>query len=83
MNQKIFSIRLRALRKAAGLTQAELGKLLGGSQSLIKHLENGTRFTNLDTFIAIARFFNVTTDYLIGLSDDPHKTEINPKSKIA
>jgi transcriptional regulator with XRE-family HTH domain len=78
MNQKYFSTRLKALRKAARITQVELAKALGVTQGLIQHLENGTRFGSIETLISIAEFFHVTTDYLLGFSDDPHKTEINP-----
>ncbi|MDR2648738.1 MAG: helix-turn-helix domain-containing protein [Clostridiales bacterium] len=83
MNKIIFSTRLRALRKATGLTQADLGRVLGGTQSFIKHLEMGDSFPNIDNFLAIAEYFHVTTDYLFGRTDDPHHTDINPAIRTA
>ena len=62
--------KLRTLRKDRGLTQSELGKALGVSPSTIGMYEQGRREPDKDALLAIANFFNVTTDYLLG-NDTP------------
>lgn len=62
--------KLRTLRKDRGLTQYELGKALGVSPSTIGMYEQGRREPDKDALLAIANFFNVTTDYLLG-NDTP------------
>jgi transcriptional regulator with XRE-family HTH domain len=83
MRQKIFSTRLRILRKKAGMTQLQLAQSLNVSLSNIKSLETEHSFANTETIVSICDFFNVTADYMLGLSDDPHNTNLNPKEKIA
>ncbi len=61
--------RLKELREDMDMTQAELASILMQSKSNISKYENGQIEPNIDTIIALARFFNVTTDYLLGVSD--------------
>ena len=62
--------KLRTLRRDRGLTQSELGKALGVSPSTIGMYEQGRREPDKDALLAIANFFNVSTDYLLG-NDTP------------
>ena len=64
-----FSIRLKELRETKGLSQGNLALELGYTQPCIGKWEAGTRNPSLDDVIAVALFFNVTTDYLLGLTD--------------
>ena len=64
-----FSIRLKELRELKGLSQSKLANELGYTQPCIGKWEAGTRNPSLDDVIAIAIFFNVSTDYLLGLTD--------------
>ena len=64
-----FARRLRELRKEKGLTQGQLAKATGLTVSAISSWENNTRVPNSLAIIALARFFEVTTDYLLGESD--------------
>ena len=50
---------LKKLRKSKGLTQAELGKILGVSPSTIGMYEQGRRTPDKDALIAISNYFNV------------------------
>ena len=61
--------RLKELREDMDMTQAELASILMQSKSNISKYENGQIEPNIDTIIALARFFKVTTDYLLGVSD--------------
>jgi DNA-binding XRE family transcriptional regulator len=83
MIKEIFSNRMRSLRIAAGLSQIELSKSTGISLQVIRKLEVSIRNPSLETAIIIAKFFNVTLEYIFGLSDDPHNTNLNPNEKIA
>lgn len=63
--------RLYDLRKDAGMTQDELADLLKISKHSISAYERDKNEPPDAIKIAIARHFNVTVDYLVGLSDDP------------
>lgn len=58
--------RLKLLRKQNGLTQEDLGKLLGVSKVSISGYEKGTRIPGLDILIMILDVFNVSADYILG-----------------
>lgn len=61
--------RLQALREDADLTQRELGQYLHISQRAYAHYENGTRNIPVDMLIRLARYYNTSVDYLVGLTD--------------
>lgn len=63
----MFSLRLKSLRSNRGLTQKELADALNMSSSGISSYEQGARFPDVETLMKIAKYFNVTSDYLIGL----------------
>lgn len=67
----ILKDRASALRKAAGLSQKELGDVLGLSQNAISTIESGSRGTTIEKLVLLAEFFHVSTDYLLGITDDP------------
>ena len=62
---------LAELREDRGLTQLELSKQLHISNSSISAYENGSRLPSIDILLSLARFFDVTTDYLLGLTTNP------------
>ena len=70
-----FQSVLKSLRKANGLTQDELAKILKISRSTIGMYENGSREPDYETLEAIADYFNVYIDYLLGRTN---KTTIIP-----
>lgn len=67
----IFKDRLQLLRKQAGLQQKELAAEIGMSANAISMMETGNRETSFEKLVALAEFFHVSTDYLLGVSDDP------------
>ena len=67
----------KELRKAAGLSQAEMAKRLGISRSTVGMYETGQREPDFETLEVIADFFNVDVDYLIGRTN---KTTMLPNS---
>ncbi len=54
------------------MTQAALAKALFLPRVTYTHYELGKRTPDLDMIIAIARYYRVSVDYLIGNSDDKH-----------
>ncbi len=76
MWQETFSHRLIELRKLKNLSQTDLGSIIGLSKQAVSDMERGKRSTTMDTYIALADYFDVSLDYLIGLTDNPqsHKS---------
>lgn len=66
---KIFAERLKELREAQGLSILELSKKLGVGHSSISRWENNQARINAEQLVDIAKFFGVSTDYLLGLED--------------
>lgn len=62
-----FGGTLKALRKAAGLTQAQLAAQIGVTKSVISFYELQERAPSPDVLVKCASIFHVTTDYLLGL----------------
>ena len=69
--ENIFGSRLRELRKSRNMSQTELADALGTSQSTIADYERGKVFPTVPVIIRIAKFLNVSADYLLGLTDNP------------
>lgn len=68
--------RLRRLRETMGLTQAEAAARLtaagsGINQAFLSQVERGEKSVSLETLVALAKLFAVSTDYLLGQTDDP------------
>ncbi|WP_317380873.1 helix-turn-helix transcriptional regulator [uncultured Intestinimonas sp.] len=68
---EIFAERVRVLRKQRGMSQKELGEAIGLSHKSISTIESGSRTTTLEKLVMLARFFQVSTDYLLGLCEEP------------
>jgi transcriptional regulator with XRE-family HTH domain len=62
---------LQSIRKSHKLTQKEAGEIFGISERAFQHYELGTREPPLGKIIEIAKYFNVSIDYLVGLRDKP------------
>lgn len=65
----LFAQRLKELRKEKKLTQAELSKKLEHGYMVIANYESGRNEPSLADLIAICRILDVSSDYLIGISD--------------
>lgn len=62
--------RIRMLRQEAGLTQTELGKFVGVGQPAIIAYERGTSTPPRERLVTMAELFDVSLDYLLGVSDE-------------
>ena len=70
-NLELFAFRVKKLRKARKLSQQGLAEVLGLTQTAISGIESGLRGTTIEKLILLAEFFEVSTDYLLGLKDEP------------
>ena len=61
--------RLRNIREDRDLTQAELGRLLNKSQQGYNQIEAGRAELKIDDLVKLCKFYNLSADYLIGLTD--------------
>ena len=61
----MLGARIAALRRGAGLSQAQLARRLQVSPSALGMYEQGRREPSMETLVAMARVFGVTTDYLL------------------
>ncbi len=66
---KEFAERLKDLRLEKGLSQRELAKSVNISHVAIARWESASRVPNAEAVVTLAKFFGVTTDYLLGLTD--------------
>ena len=73
--------RIKSLRNEAGYTRVELAEKLGMPQTTLRNYENNAREPGHDFLIKIAKEFNVTTDYLLGLSEKTNATIENYDGK--
>ena len=71
LDLNIFGERLRSLRKEKNLVLADIAKLLNVSTTQAGDMENGKTGTSLQRLVILAEFFQVSTDYLLGITDDP------------
>ena len=69
--ENIFGERVYLLRKQAGLSQKQLGVVLGLSNKAICTMEGGSRGTTIERLVMLAEYFHVSTDYLLGITEDP------------
>lgn len=63
-----FGSRIKKLRKSTSLTQLQLSKKLNISKSMISAYENDIRLPSYDVLIKLSHIFNVSTDYLLGIT---------------
>ncbi len=69
-----FAERMKELRRKHGMTQAAVGEIIGTRQDSISTYERGLNYPEVRNLIILADHFGVSTDYLLGRTDNP---EIN------
>lgn len=67
--------RIKQLRDEKGITQSELGRILNVQGAAISKYENEKIPLTTDTIKILSRFFEVSTDYLLGKSDEKDAQE--------
>lgn len=66
-----YRIRLRNIREDRDLTQAEVGAILNKSQQGYNHIEAGRAELKIDDLVKLCQFYDLSADYLIGLTNVP------------
>lgn len=61
---------IKRLRMCKGLTQVEMAKIFGVTKQSVSNWENENIMPSVDLLVKIAKFFSVSTDYILGLSDE-------------
>lgn len=72
----MLNIRLKELRQEKKISQKDLAEIIGVPQSSIGFFESGDRVPNLRNLEKLAKYFNVSTDYLLGISNIRAKAEV-------
>lgn len=70
-SKEIFGERVKALRIKKNIKQSELGEIVGLTYTAISDIERGRRTTTLEKLEALADYFDVSVDYLMGRTDNP------------
>ena len=70
-SKEIFAKRVKALRLQKNIKQSELGDIVGLTCTAISDIERGRRTTTLEKLEALADYFEVSVDYLMGRTDNP------------
>lgn len=70
-NQDKFKSRLKLLRSTNNISTRALGDAIGVSHTAILQFEKGITLPAVDTLVALADYFDVSVDYLLGISDEP------------
>ena len=64
-----YRTRMRNIREDRDLTQKQVGEIINKSQQGYNHIETGRAELKIDDLIKLWRFYNVSADYFIGLTD--------------
>ena len=65
--------RLKDLREDNDLTQEDIAKLLKTTRQQVSKWETGAQMMGVDKYIILAKYYNVSADYLLGLIDRAEK----------
>ena len=65
--------RMKDLREDHDLSQEDIAKVLQTTQEQVSKYETGRQMMGIDKYIKLAKYYNVSLDYLTGLIDTPRK----------
>lgn len=67
----IYAQRIRALREDNDKTQKDIAEILGTTQQYYGQYEIGKRALHIDHLITLCKYYNVSADYILGLTEKP------------
>lgn len=70
-NLKTYLQRIRNLREDHDMTQAQVAKVLGTSQTMYARYERGANEMPIRHLISLAKLYHVSTDYILSLTNNP------------
>ncbi|MBE6730649.1 MAG: helix-turn-helix transcriptional regulator [Ruminococcaceae bacterium] len=65
--------RLKDVREDRDLTQADVAEILKTTRQQVSKWETGAQMMGVDKYIILAKYYNVSVDYLLGLIENPRK----------
>ena len=65
--------RSKDIREDHDLTQKDIADLLATTRQQVSKWETGTQMMGVDKYITLAKHYNISLDYLLGLTDTPRK----------
>ena len=65
-----YRARLKNLREDSDFTQSQVGEIISKSQQGYNHIETGRAELKIEDLAALCKFYNVSADYIIGLTDE-------------
>lgn len=65
--------RLKDIREDNDLTQADIAEFLQTTKQQVSKWENGIQIIGVDKIIKLAKYYNISADYILGLTDIPKK----------
>lgn len=71
-----MKLRIRDLREDNDLTQSEIAKILGCTQQTYSRYETGEITIDINSLIKLAKFYNTSLDYLVGLTNKKLKKSL-------
>lgn len=72
-----YRTRIRAVREDRDLTQKQIGEILQKSQQGYNHIEDGRAELKIDDLVRLCLYYNLSADYLIGLTDKEKKLDVD------
>lgn len=79
--EKTFANRVRKLRGEKGVSQQKVADAIGITKAGYQFYEYGEQLPSFATLPRLAKFFDVSADYLLGLSDDPHLPNMDEETR--
>lgn len=79
----MFGSRIKELREKHNMSQPDIARLLRVSPVTISRYEAEQREPDIDVLIWYSQYFNVSVDWLVGLSDNPIKKDLTPEQREA
>lgn len=77
MSLSVFRERLQSLRRKEGWSQQDVADRLGIPRSSYAGYENGSREPDFEMLVRLAELFGVSSDYLLGVTDDPRPARLH------
>lgn len=73
--------RIRALREKTGMSARKFAEEMGMKYTTYYGYETGSREPGSDSIVALAKYYNVTTDYILGIEKSPAPAEADTGDK--
>jgi transcriptional regulator with XRE-family HTH domain len=70
-SKELFGQRMKEIRLKADVNQTDFGLIIGTRKSHVSEIESGTACTTVEGLAALCKHYNVSADYLLGLTDEP------------